>query len=166
MHRDLKPDNVFITTDGQVKILDFGVAKACPLGGDDRVHETVTLTPQTEPGLIVGTVPYMSPEQVRGAPVDGRSDIFSLGAVLFEMLTGHRAFEAPSAAETMSAILTRDPLSQADAVNVGSSVPPPLIHNVHRPLNRVLRFMTSLRGARLQCPASSENDPRGEGPDR
>ncbi len=135
VHRDLKPDNLFITTDGHVKILDFGVAKASTVGGEPA-QETVTGAVRTEPGLIVGTVPYMSPEQVRGAPVDGRSDIFSLGAVLFEMLTGHRAFEAPSAAETMSAILTRDPLSQADAANVGSSVPPPLIHIVRHCLEK------------------------------
>src|SRR5207245_226525 len=109
VHRDLKPDNVFITKDGRVKILDFGVAKLTQPDGGQSQTDIPTRRVDTDPGVVIGTVGYMSPEQVRGKGIDHRSDIFSLGAILYEMLSGRRAFHGESAADTMSAILKEDP---------------------------------------------------------
>jgi hypothetical protein len=107
VHRDLKPGNVFVTTDGRVKILDFGLAKLTQ--PDPRDAEGSEVSTKTAEGRVAGTVGYMSPEQVRGRPADPRSDIFAFGAVLYEMLSGRRAFSGGSAADTMTAILTKDP---------------------------------------------------------
>jgi hypothetical protein len=110
VHRDLKPENLFLTRDGRVKILDFGLAKLRePTAGGERASEVQTLSHSTEPGAILGSVGYMSPEQVRGFPADHRSDIFSLGVVLYEMLSKRRAFEGGSGPEVLTAILKDDP---------------------------------------------------------
>jgi eukaryotic-like serine/threonine-protein kinase len=109
VHHDLKPDNVLVTPDGRIKILDFGLAKLIDQESTGVVSSVLpTSPPGTSPGLVLGTTGYMSPEQVRGEPVDRRTDIFALGVVLYEMLTGKRAFVRETVPETMTAILRDD----------------------------------------------------------
>ncbi|HEY7573639.1 MAG TPA: protein kinase [Thermoanaerobaculia bacterium] len=109
VHRDLKPENVFLTKDGRVKILDFGLAKLTQTETASGAQTNLPTAAGTEPGVVMGTLGYMSPEQVKGKAADSRSDIFSFGAILYEMLCGSRAFHRESAAETMSAILREEP---------------------------------------------------------
>ena len=107
IHRDLKPENVFVTSDGYVKLLDFGLARPAA-GSNDDATQTVA-TAHTDPGVVMGTVGYMAPEQVRGQALDARADLFAFGAVLYELLSGERAFRRDTAAETMTAILREEP---------------------------------------------------------
>jgi Tol biopolymer transport system component len=115
VHRDLKPENVFVTREERVKILDFGLAKQARLS--DLAAETAAMTSPnpTAAGMVLGTVGYMSPEQVKGQPADHRSDIFSFGAILYEMISGRRAFKGESSVETMSAILKEDPPEMSES---------------------------------------------------
>ncbi|MEO7144528.1 MAG: serine/threonine-protein kinase, partial [Bryobacteraceae bacterium] len=111
VHRDLKPANVKLTAEGQVKVLDFGLAKAFETeapGGDPSVSPTVTMN-STRAGVILGTAQYMSPEQARGAVADKRADIWAFGVVLYEMLSGRRAFAGETISDTLAAVLKTDP---------------------------------------------------------
>jgi eukaryotic-like serine/threonine-protein kinase len=109
VHRDLKPENIFLTKDSRIKILDFGLARLDPLTATTAEDPTITFRQDSEPGRVLGTIGYMSPEQVRGEVVDARSDIFAVGVILYELLTGKRPFQKSSQVETMTAILNEDP---------------------------------------------------------
>jgi Tol biopolymer transport system component len=132
-HRDLKPENIFLTTDGQVKILDFGIARVRPVLPTEAVGSASTIANTTEPGMLMGTVGYMSPEQVRCESAEAPSDIFSLGCVLYEMLTGQRAFARKTPVETMVAVLRDDPPTLAES---GIEVPLQLEQVIRRCLKR------------------------------
>lgn len=126
VHRDLKPENLFLMADGRLKILDFGVAKMVSADGG------VTRTATTSPGMVLGTVGYMSPEQVRGLEADARSDIFALGAVLYELLTARRAFDGPTPADRLAAVLHESPA----ALHFPAAVPASLVSLVQRCLQK------------------------------
>src|SRR5262252_6927210 len=128
VHRDLKPENVFLTRDGRLKILDFGLAKLKSEKDESGHTDMQTVSGGTQPGVVLGTMGYMAPEQVRGKTADRRSDLFAFGTILYEMLSGQRAFRGDTAADTITAILTKEPpdLSQTN-------------QEIHPGLDRIVR---------------------------
>jgi serine/threonine protein kinase/tetratricopeptide (TPR) repeat protein len=157
VHRDLKPDNVFVTRDGRVKILDFGLAKTGPVAG----CADVTRAPQTLEGAVLGTVGYMAPEQLRGEPVDARADIFAVGVIVHELITGQTPFRRTSAAETMTAVLREDPPDLA----VKPGAPAPLASIVRRCLEKdpINRFQTACDlGFALETTGDVTSTPRAK----
>jgi len=141
VHRDLKPENVFVTKDGHLKILDFGLAKRVDSTSPDEQTSAPTGAGHTEPGTVMGTMGYMSPEQLRGLPVDHRSDIFSFGAILYELLSGRKAFKRDTASDTIAAVLKEQP---PELTQSGRNVSPALDHIVRHCLekDRDERFQT------------------------
>jgi serine/threonine protein kinase len=146
IHRDLKPENLFLTKDGRVKVLDFGLAKLTGTEASPAVPETVGAAPSatvTSPGAILGTTAYLSPEQIRGEPVDARADLFSLGIILYEMVCGRRPFGGRTSADVMSAILNQEAPS---LIAARPDAPPQLVWFLRRCLakNPDRRIQTSL----------------------
>jgi len=165
VHRDLKPENLFVLRDGRVKILDFGIAKltrpegAAAVGG---ARSAPTATIDTDPGMVMGTAGYMAPEQVRGQPADHRADIFAFGAVLYEMLSGRRAFRGDTSAETMTAILREEP---PEISREGHPLPPALDRIVRHCLEKSRRSASSPRAtSRLRSRRFRESPIRARSP--
>jgi serine/threonine-protein kinase len=167
VHRDLKPENIFLTREGVIKILDFGLAMLTARPSQDA-DLSQSPTVGTQPGVVLGTPGYMSPEQVRGRPVDHRTDLFGLGAILYEMLTGRRAFHGNSPAESMLAVLQEDPIAR----NTGSQIAPELSRIVSHCLEKEPgeRFQNArdlafaLENWLSEPPASSASVVSGAGP--
>ena len=161
VHRDLKPENIFITSDERIKILDFGLARRTKHEKPEDLTSAPTASKRTEAGVVVGTVGYMSPEQVKGLVVDHRSDLFSFGAILYEMLSGRRAFRRDSNAETMAAILRDEPPTLRGSAQ---QIPPALDHVVNRCLEKsVERRFQSARDIAFALSEASESPGSGVG---
>jgi len=154
VHRDLKPENVFVSNDGHVKILDFGLAKRVEENKPDEQTNAPTGSGHTEPGTVMGTMGYMSPEQLRGLAVDHRSDIFSFGAILYELLSGRKAFKRDTASDTIAAVLREEP---PELTQSGRNISPALDHVVRHCLekDRENRFSTAKDVAFALSEASS-----------
>jgi serine/threonine protein kinase len=151
IHRDLKPANVKVRSDGTVKVLDFGLAKAMepPSAASSHVSQSPTITTpaMTQAGMILGTAAYMSPEQAKGRMADKRSDLWAFGAVLYEMLTGQRAFESEDVSDTLTFILTREP----NWATLPVDRPPPIRRLLCRCLEKErTRRLDSAAAARLK----------------
>ena len=147
IHRDLKPANVKIRPDGTVKVLDFGLARMIDPTGSDATNAATATSGGTQSGVVLGTAPYMSPEQARGKPLDRRTDVFSFGCVLYECLTGRRAFRGQTISDTMAAVLTVEP----DWTAPGADVPPRLTALLRRCLQKdPARRLRDIGDARLE----------------
>lgn len=153
VHRDLKPENIFVTTDERIKLLDFGLAKVLAASGEGL---SKTLERFTDPGVVMGTASYMSPEQVRGQDVDHRSDIFSFGTVLFEMLTGANPFQRQSQIETMNAILKEEPVLSGA---IGPALQRVVLHALEKDAAHRFQSMKDVRFALETFSGSGESAP-------